>query len=333
MKVFATLATLLGFTYAEPSIQSMASSGLRSYSSDMMQRPSSMMEMSMDRQTDRPLSMSMMDRRQMSDRRMSSMYRDNAFGPNQYFLRDDFGNYDYGYANQNSERFEEGNGQGSVKGHYAYIDSNGMTRRVDYIADDQGFHILGDNNDRFKRSVEPDLVRTRMTSYMDASSLRDDGRDEMDRNMMGSNMRDRNIMDRNMMGSNMMDRNIMDRNMMGRDMMDRNMMDRNMMVHQIPSRNMYRIMSDRGMSSNIRDISRNNMLDNGMMRDNMMDNSMMRDNMMSRNMYSNNMMGRDMNSMMMGREMVGQDMSSDMNTMSQQMEVVGRFPELSNRFL
>jgi len=318
MKVFATLATLLGFTYAEPSIQSMASSGLRSYSSDMMQRPSSMMEMSMDRQTDRPLSMSMMDRRQMSDRRMSTMYRDNAFGPNQYFLRDDFGNYDYGYANQNSERFEEGNGQGSVKGHYAYIDSNGMTRRVDYIADDQGFHILGDNNDRFKRSVEPDLVRTRMTSYMDASSLRDDGRDEMDRNMMGSNMMDRN-------------------------MMDRNMMDRNMMVHQIPSRNMYRIMSDRGMSSNIRDISRNNMLDNGMMRDNMMDNSMMRDNMMdnsmmrdnmmSRNMYSNNMMGRDMNSMMMGREMVGQDMSSDMNTMSQQMEVVGRFPELSNRFL
>merc|ERR1712154_423146 len=287
-------------------------------------RPSSMMEMSMDRQMDRPMSMDrqmdrpmMMDRRQMSDRRMSpmrTMYRDDAFGPNQYFLRDDYGNYDYGYANQNSERFEEGNGQGSVKGHYVDY-SNGMTRRVDYIADDQGFHILGDNKDRFKRSVDPDLFRTRMTSYMDASSLRDESRDML------------NNMDRNMMG----------RNMMGRSMMDR----------QMSGRNMYRMMSDRGMSSNMRDMSRNNlmsrnMMDNNMMRDsimsrNMMDNNnMMRDNMMSRNMYGN----------MMGRDRIGQDMPSNMmmnsyrnedgllgerNTMSQRMEVE-RFPELSNRF-
>jgi len=331
MKVFATLATLLGFTYADPNVQSaFASNGLRSYNNNIM-RPSSMMEMSMDRQMDRPMSMDrqmdrpmMMDRRQMSDRRMSpmrTMYRDDAFGPNQYFLRDDYGNYDYGYANQNSERFEEGNGQGSVKGHYVDY-SNGMTRRVDYIADDQGFHILGDNKDRFKRSVDPDLFRTRMTSYMDASSLRDDSRDML---------------------------NNMDRNMMGRNM-DRSMMDR-----QMSGRNMYRMMSDRGMSSNMRDMSRNNlmsrnMMDNNMMRDsimsrNMMDNNnMMRDSMMSRNMYGN-MMGRDMNNMM-GRDRIGQDMTSNMmmnsyrnedgllgerNTMSQRMEVE-RFPELSNRF-
>jgi len=337
MKVFATLATLLGFTYADPNVQSaFASNGLRSYNNNIM-RPSSMMEMSMDRQMDRPMSMDrqmdrpmMMDRRQMSDRRMSpmrTMYRDDAFGPNQYFLRDDYGNYDYGYANQNSERFEEGNGQGSVKGHYVDY-SNGMTRRVDYIADDQGFHILGDNKDRFKRSVDPDLFRTRMTSYMDASSLRDESRDML----------------------NNMDRNMMDRNMMGRNMMGRSMMDR-----QMSGRNMYRMMSDRGMSSNMRDMSRNNlmsrnMMDNNMMRDsimsrNMMDNNnMMRDSMMSRNMYGN-MMGRDMNNMM-GRDRIGQDMTSNMmmnsyrnedgllgerNTMSQRMEVE-RFPELSNRF-
>merc|ERR1712154_399960 len=244
---------------------------------------------------------SSMDRRQMSDRRMSpmrTMYRDDAFGPNQYFLRDDYGNYDYGYANQNSERFEEGNGQGSVKGHYVDY-SNGMTRRVDYIADDQGFHILGDNKDRFKRSVDPDLFRTRMTSYMDASSLRDDSRDML---------------------------NNMDRNMMGRNM-DRSMMDR-----QMSGRNMYRMMSDRGMSSNMRDMSRNNLMSRNMM-DN---NNMMRDNMMSRNIYGN----------MMGRDRIGQDMTSNMmmnsyrnedgllgerNTMSQRMEVE-RFPELSNRF-
>merc|ERR1712244_10882 len=310
-----TLATLLGFTYADPNVQSaFASNGLRTYNNNIM-RPSSMMEMSMDRQMDRPMSMDrqmdrpmMMDRRQMSDRRMSpmrTMYRDDAFGPNQYFLRDDYGNYDYGYANQNSERFEEGNGQGSVKGHYVDY-SNGMTRRVDYIADDQGFHILGDNKDRFKRSVDPDLFRTRMTSYMDASSLRDDSRDML---------------------------NNMDRNMMGRNM-DRSMMDR-----QMSGRNMYRMMSDRGMSSNMRDMSRNNLLSR-----NMMDNNMMRDSMMSRNMYGN-MMGRDMNNMM-GRDRIGQDMTSNMmmnsyrnedgllgerNTMSQRMEVE-RFPELSNRF-
>merc|ERR1712244_196107 len=152
-----------------------------------------------------------------------------------------------------------------------------------------------------------------MTSYMDASSLRDDSRDML---------------------------NNMDRNMMGRNM-DRSMMDR-----QMSGRNMYRMMSDRGMSSNMRDMSRNNLLSR-----NMMDNNMMRDSIMSRNMMDNNnmmrgsMMGRDMNNMM-GRDRIGQDMTSNMmmnsyrnedgllgerNTMSQRMEVE-RFPELSNRF-
>merc|ERR1711894_83253 len=107
-------------------------------------------------------------------------------------------------------------------------------------------------------------------------------------------------------------------------------------------------MSDRGMSSNMRDMSRNNlrsrnMMDNNKIRDSIMSRNMidnhntMRDNMMSRNMYGNNMMGRDR---------IGQDMTSNMmmnsyrnedgllgerNTMSQRMEVE-RFPELSNRF-
>merc|ERR1712226_1181405 len=152
-----------------------------------------------------------------------------------------------------------------------------------------GFHILGDNKNRLKRSVDPDLFRTRMMSYMDASSMRDESR-----NMLNN--------------------------------MDRNMMDRNMM-----ERNMYRMMSDRGMSSNMRDMSRNNLMSR-----NMMDNH---------NTMRDNMMGRDMNNMM-GRDRIGQDMTSNMmmnpyrnedgllgerNTMSQRMEVE-RFPELSNRF-
>merc|ERR1711875_198248 len=134
-----------------------------------------------------------MAERQMSLRMspMRTMYRDQAMGPNQYFLQDKFGNYAYAYANQNSEKMEKGD-QNSVKGHYAYIMSNGQKRRVEYIADNQGFHVIRDDADnagRFKRSVEPDLIQTKMTSYMDSSSLRDDSRDQMmtPNNMMHMN--------------------------------------------------------------------------------------------------------------------------------------------------
>merc|ERR1712212_26967 len=98
--------------------------------------------------------------------------------PNQYFVKDDFGNYVYSYNDQQSEKSEEGNNQ-SIKGQYAYIMSNGVKRRVEYIADNKGFHIIRDNADpaRIKRSTEPDLLQTRMTSVMDSASLRDDARD------------------------------------------------------------------------------------------------------------------------------------------------------------
>merc|ERR1719461_1420596 len=168
--------------------------------------------------------MDMMAQHQLSPLRMSPMMRDmyradQAMGPNQYFLQDKFGNYAYAFANQNSEKMEKGD-QNSVKGHYAYIMSNGQKRRVDYIADNQGFHVIRDDADNarlLKRSVEPDLIQTKMTSYMDSSSLRDDSMD-MHRMMSPNNM-----MLRNMMGQDMMNRN-----MMGQDMSN-NMMNRNMM--------------------------------------------------------------------------------------------------------
>merc|ERR1711875_102967 len=109
-----------------------------------------------------------MAERQMSLRMspMRTMYRDQTMGPNQYFLQDKFGNYAYAFANQNSEKMEKGD-QNSVKGHYAYIMSNGQKRRVDYIADNQGFHVIRDDA-RIKRSSEPDsLMQTQMTSIMD----------------------------------------------------------------------------------------------------------------------------------------------------------------------
>merc|ERR1719419_1380574 len=135
---------------------------------------------------------------------MRDMHRQNpAFEPNQYFKKDDFGNYVYSYNDQQSEKSEEGNNH-FTKGQYAYIMSNGVKRKVEYIADDNGFHIIKDNADpaRIKRSSEPDLLQTKMTSVMDSSSLRDDGRDmlsQMAKSMMGGSLMDQGFMGRNML--------------------------------------------------------------------------------------------------------------------------------------
>merc|ERR1711973_524048 len=197
--------------------------------------------------------MDMMAGRQMSPLRMSPMMKNmysTDMGPNQYFLQDKFGNYAYAYANQNSEKMEKGD-QNSVQGHYAYIMSNGQKRRVEYIADNQGFHVIRDDADnagRFKRSVEPDLIQTKMTSYMDSSSLRDDSRDMYRmmspnnmmymNNQMGRNMFMNNDMSSQMANHNMMSQdmysNMMNRNMMGQDMSN-NMMYRNMMGQDMPN--------------------------------------------------------------------------------------------------
>merc|ERR1719228_3283619 len=112
----------------------------------------------------------------ISNMRMASPYQAQA-GPRQYHLQDEFGNFEYAYANKDSEKIEKGNDM-SVRGRYAYIMSDGVLRRVDYIADNNGFHVLRDNadksrsQDRIKRSVKPDLLQTRMALFMDSTSLR-----------------------------------------------------------------------------------------------------------------------------------------------------------------
>jgi len=268
------------------------------------------MHMSVESINNRPSEMS----RQMSNLR--NIYSNSqAFGPKQYFLKDTFGNYVYGYANQNSEKREEGNDH-SVQGTYSYIMSNGMKRRVDYIADDQGFHVLRDDADsgHIKRSVEPDLINTRMTSFMDSTSLRDNGPNiyRMGQDMSSMNMLDMdhdrysNMMDRDMMGHNMLNRDMMSRNMMGRDIMGRSMMNRDMTGH-----NMNGLMGRR----NIYNINQ--------------DSSMMRQQMSS-NMYSNMLGDRDMTSNMMrqGSNMLGrmdsyttEGMMGHQQRMSQQMKM------------
>merc|ERR1719228_415607 len=230
---------------------------------------------------------------------MRNMYsNDQAMGPNQYFLQDKFGNYAYAYANQNSEKMEKGD-QNSVKGHYAYIMSNGQKRRVDYIADNQGFHVIRDDADNarlLKRSVEPDLIQTKMTSYMDSSSLRDDSMD-MHRMMSPNNMMLRNSqMGRNMYMNNDMSSQMVNRNMMSQDMYS-NMMNGNMMGQNM----MYRNMMGQDMSDNMMNMNSRNMMSNNMMNSrNMMNNQMMGQDMMQSNM---NMMNQGQNRNMMSQRM------------------------------
>jgi len=323
MKVFATLATILSASTATPLFQNQLQSSndmrLNQHSMQSVMKPS--MGMSMEGQisqhdnVDRP----MKTNHQMSN--MRDMYRDNHdmtsnmmgqeissntrdmhrqdqaigfTGPNQYFVKDNFGNYVYSYNDQQSEKSEEGNNQ-SIKGQYAYIMSNGVKRRVEYIADNNGFHVIRDNADpaRIKRSTEPDLLQTRMTSLMDSSSLRDDARDM---HLIG---RDRaSNMEGTLMGvgqqrySNVMGRDSLNRNIMGQDTMGRNMM----------GRNIYNVMSNRGMTSDVSNMMGQQMNPNMVGRD------------MSMNMMSRNMMGQDRSSQMMGRNTLGhQDMTP--NTM------------------
>merc|ERR1711974_399581 len=261
----------------------------------------------------------------ISNVRMASPYQAQA-SPRQYHLQDEFGNFEYAYANKDSEKMEKGNDM-SVRGRYAYIMSDGVLRRVDYIADNNGFHVLQDNadksrsQDRIKRSVEPDLLQTRTTSFMDSSSLRDDAlvnpnvynmmRQDMSNNMIqgnrmnqmssqhmfdmmdkSSNMRDNNMMGQNMYSNMMgqdMSSNIMNRNMIGRDnmrnRMGQDMMEENIMGRDIMDQNTYSNMMGRDMSSNL--LNRN-----------MMGQDMLNRNKMGQKM-STNMMGRDMSSNMM----------------------------------
>merc|ERR1719309_1845024 len=173
---------------------------------------------------------------------MRDMLRQNqVVMPNQYIKKDNMGNYVFAYDDQLTKRKEEGNNLGDVKGQYTYTMPNGLQRQVEFVADNNGFHVR-DNADpaRIKRSSEPDLVQTKMTSVMD-SSLRDDGHDmlrmsnmmgtERDINMMGMDQqRYSNIMmGRNMMGQDRMDRNMMGQETMGRNMISQETMGRNLM--------------------------------------------------------------------------------------------------------
>merc|ERR1712111_125937 len=299
MKVFATLATILGVAYATPEARTLPQVG--SMRSSGLQQQNNVMGMSTV----------------LSNVKVASPYQAQA-GPRQYHLQDEFGNFEYAYANKDSEKMERGNDM-LVRGRSAYIMSDGVLRRVDYIADNDGFHVLQDNADssksqnRIKRSVEPNLLQTRMTSFMDSSALRDNSLGNSNPPLEGPlvyNLMGRD-MSKNVMQGNRMNQMSSQRNMYG--LMDRiSNMNKNMMGRNIMGQNMYSNMMGRDMSSNTMNrnmIGQANM--RNMMGQEMMEKNMMGRNTMGQNMYSNNM-GHDMSSNAMNRNMISQDNMSRM---------------------
>merc|ERR1712110_1365744 len=188
-------------------------------------------------------------------------------GVDQYYKQDDFGNYAYGYANGNSEKFEVGNPQSGVKGHYTYVDSNGLNQKVEYVADDEGFRIVGKDekvddrqmysrnmaerqmsgmrmgnqqHNRFTRSaIEPQVMRSQMTSYMvDFPSFVDDDLLQVERSMYRNGM---SLNNNRMRFDNVMsDRQMYDtRDMFRVDGTNRNMYDNVMGNQQMSERQMF----------------------------------------------------------------------------------------------
>merc|ERR1712123_179305 len=62
----------------------------------------------------------------------------------QFQAQDEFGNVAYGYQNINSAKQEQGNAYGGVTRSYTYADEAGV-HTVNYVADDLGFRVSGDN--------------------------------------------------------------------------------------------------------------------------------------------------------------------------------------------
>merc|ERR1712226_807106 len=363
MKAFTTLATILGASYATPTIpQQFGAIGHHLSQQQGVHELQNTQHMT----TSPLMRTSVTTHHQMSPVMHSTYTKEhvaNAMAPKQFFMQDDFGNYHYGYATQDSERSEESNGQ-TVKGHYTYIMADGQKRRVDYIADNQGFHILRDDADltnRIKReaeaAVEPDLIRTRMTAVMDSTSLMDDNQDmHSTNNLMGRDMTSTNNMMlrnklNNQMSSNMyrssdlmnqgsnlmgsdMSTNMMGHNI-GKNMIGQNMYSK-MLSHDMSSnmmgRNVDNTLMGHGMSSNMmgRDMSSNGMDKSMMGRQNMYTTMMGRNmdsTMMGRNM-DQNMMGRNMDQNMMGHNiynnMMGRDMTSNMGGQDMSSRMMGR---------
>merc|ERR1719356_2152759 len=245
-----------------------------------------------------------------------------------FYKQDDFGNFAYGYNSGNSEQFVMGNPEEGVKGHYTYVDGNGLNRRVEYVADNEGFRIIKDSDRsgmRFRREAEAEPAMT-MTSVMDSSLMRNDDHQiqrsslmptmSMYRNMMASDRHNMNNQMSYPMNINM--NNMLDGRHQQSMSSDRHMSDMRMSDRQMSDRQMYRnIMMGDNMMNN-----RNMMMQEDNMRNNMMNNRNMMMQVDSMNMDNmNNMQMRNMENLNMDDGLL-----HERNTMAQRMEVE-RIPE------
>ena len=63
----------------------------------------------------------------------------------QFHAQDEFGQYNYGYSDENSVKQELKTADGVVRGSYSYVDSDGLLQTVNYIADALGFRVGATN--------------------------------------------------------------------------------------------------------------------------------------------------------------------------------------------
>ncbi|CAL4164809.1 unnamed protein product, partial [Meganyctiphanes norvegica] len=63
----------------------------------------------------------------------------------QYHSQDELGQFTFGYSGGSSSRHETGDADGTVRGSYSYVDPNGEVQTQHYIADDDGFRVVGTN--------------------------------------------------------------------------------------------------------------------------------------------------------------------------------------------
>merc|ERR1719259_1502564 len=248
-----------------------------------------------------------------------------------FYKQDDFGNFAYGYNSGNSEQFVMGNPEEGVKGHYTYVDGNGLNRRVEYVADNDGFRIIKDSDRsgmRFRREAEAEPAMT-MTSVMDSSLMRNDDHQiqrsslmptmSMYRNMMASDRHNMNNQMSYPMNINM--NNMLDGRHQQSMSSDRHMSDMRMSDRQMSDRQMYHniMMGDNMMNNNMN--NRNMMMQEDNMRNNMMSNVMKHNVYNLDNMNMNNMQMRNMENLNLDDGLL-----HERNTMAQRMEVE-RIPE------
>jgi len=64
---------------------------------------------------------------------------------NQFHSQDDAGQYNFGYASSDQTKQEVKTADGVIRGAYSYVDANGLTQTVNYIADALGFRVSATN--------------------------------------------------------------------------------------------------------------------------------------------------------------------------------------------